>query len=164
MLFSAKVVTAGKCIFTVEVPPSFGLTLENPPKPHYTYRIKVKKGDPDSQYPNDAYFVSLLTGPDNTRDYTYLGMLETTRIGDEVGTPSGNVKLTRASKFGDDSWPVRIVRKVIARIFANDTQAIEAAGWTLHHEGRCCRCGRALTVPESVESGIGPECASKMAA
>jgi hypothetical protein len=26
------------------------------------------------------------------------------------------------------------------------------------HEGRCGRCGRALTVPESVERGIGPEC------
>jgi hypothetical protein len=28
----------------------------------------------------------------------------------------------------------------------------------VHHEGRCGRCGRALTVPESIESGFGPEC------
>jgi hypothetical protein len=28
------------------------------------------------------------------------------------------------------------------------------------HEGRCGRCGRKLTVPESIESGFGPECAS----
>ena len=27
------------------------------------------------------------------------------------------------------------------------------------HEGRCGRCNRALTVPESIASGIGPECA-----
>lgn len=26
------------------------------------------------------------------------------------------------------------------------------------HEGSCCRCGRKLTVPESIESGWGPEC------
>lgn len=26
------------------------------------------------------------------------------------------------------------------------------------HEGRCGRCGRALTVPESIASGIGPVC------
>jgi hypothetical protein len=29
---------------------------------------------------------------------------------------------------------------------------------TVHHEGRCGRCGRTLTVPESIESGFGPEC------
>ena len=163
MMFSSEIVTAGKCIFTVEVPPSFGLTMENPPKPHYTYRVKLKKGDPDGKWKNDSYFVGVLTGPDNTRDYTYLGMLEMNRIGDEIGKTNGVVKLTAASKFADDSWPVRIVRQVLARIWANDAQAIEAAGWMLHHEGRCCRCGRPLTVPSSVESGIGPECASKMA-
>lgn len=26
------------------------------------------------------------------------------------------------------------------------------------HEGKCGRCGRQLTVPESIESGFGPEC------
>jgi hypothetical protein len=30
------------------------------------------------------------------------------------------------------------------------------------HEGTCGRCGRALTHPDSIASGIGPECASKM--
>jgi hypothetical protein len=155
MLFSQEIITAGKCVFTVEVPPSFGLTMENPPKPHYTYRVKLKKGDPDGKWKNDAYFVGLLTGPDNTRDFTYLGKLI---------PETGEVRLTSGSKYTDETWPVRIVRKVLARIYANDTDAISAAGWELHHEGRCCRCGRTLTVPESVESGIGPECASKMAA
>jgi hypothetical protein len=26
------------------------------------------------------------------------------------------------------------------------------------HEGKCGKCGRTLTVPSSIESGIGPEC------
>jgi len=26
------------------------------------------------------------------------------------------------------------------------------------HEGACGRCGRTLTVPESIASGFGPEC------
>jgi hypothetical protein len=30
------------------------------------------------------------------------------------------------------------------------------------HEGKCCRCGRKLTVPASIASGIGPECATKI--
>lgn len=29
------------------------------------------------------------------------------------------------------------------------------------HTGRCCMCGRKLTNPTSIESGIGPECARK---
>lgn len=31
------------------------------------------------------------------------------------------------------------------------------------HEGKCGRCGRALTDPESIERGIGPECAKQFA-
>ena len=32
------------------------------------------------------------------------------------------------------------------------------AGFEFWHEGRCCRCGKRLTVPESIQGGIGPEC------
>lgn len=32
-----------------------------------------------------------------------------------------------------------------------------------HHEGCCGRCGKALTVPESIETGIGPVCGRHMA-
>ena len=30
------------------------------------------------------------------------------------------------------------------------------------HEGRCGRCGRTLTVPESIASGVGPECQGRL--
>ena len=32
----------------------------------------------------------------------------------------------------------------------------------IHHENRCGRCGKRLTVPESIESGYGPECIKLM--
>jgi predicted metal-dependent hydrolase len=35
-------------------------------------------------------------------------------------------------------------------------------GFNVHHEGKCGRCGRLLTVPSSIESGIGPECSKIM--
>lgn len=35
-------------------------------------------------------------------------------------------------------------------------------GVTVRHEGRCGRCGRTLTVPASIDSGIGPDCAERM--
>lgn len=39
--------------------------------------------------------------------------------------------------------------------------ALPAPG-RIYHLGRCGRCGRALTVPSSVESGFGPECAGRV--
>lgn len=30
------------------------------------------------------------------------------------------------------------------------------------HEGQCCACGRALTDPQSIASGIGPVCKSRL--
>lgn len=33
---------------------------------------------------------------------------------------------------------------------------------SIYHEGRCCKCGMPLTVPESIDSGIGPECNKRM--
>jgi hypothetical protein len=35
-------------------------------------------------------------------------------------------------------------------------------GIEVWHNGRCGRCGRILTVPESITIGIGPECIKKM--
>jgi len=49
-------------------------------------------------------------------------------------------------------------------VWENNTQPLIDKGFALHHEGKCGRCGRKLTVPLSIETGIGPECASKMAA
>jgi hypothetical protein len=93
-----------------------------------------------------THFVSVLTGPDNAKDYVYLGYL--------VG--GGR----------------RYVHGVKSRIDATAPSA-HAFGWAwmrlmdeqvpadleVWHEGRCGKCGRALTTPESIASGIGPVCA-----
>ena len=140
----------GNCTFTVKVPEKFagqhGCNL------HYTF--KIQKGEPSEKYPTPATFVKLLTGSDNTADYSYLGMLN---------EQTGEVRLTAKSCVGADGWAVRIVRRVLAQMWEGEgLQAILAAGWDVHHEGRCGRCGRPLTVPESLEVGIGPDCAEQM--
>ena len=33
---------------------------------------------------------------------------------------------------------------------------------TVFHDGKCGRCGRKLTVPESIQSGLGPVCAGQV--
>jgi hypothetical protein len=35
-------------------------------------------------------------------------------------------------------------------------------GTTLQHAGRCGRCGKTLTVPESKATGLGPDCAAAL--
>lgn len=139
-------VTAGKAIFTVEVPAGFA--QNNGTAPHYTYKVARVESTG-----GDRYFVSLLTGPDNEKSYSYLGMLN---------PETGNVWTTFASKFQPKSWPVQILQRVLANVFGGTAVRIAHCGWVLHHEGKCCRCGRTLTTPESCRLGIGPECAKRV--
>lgn len=136
----------GNATFTVE--PSAEFIAAHPDcRPHYTFKVRHKEAN---GFYAEKWYVNLLTGPDNQADFTYIGMLD---------THDGRVKLTTASKLGEDALPVRIVRRVFACFWKGEQGKIAAAGWKIMHEGRCCRCGRALTVPSSVEAGIGPECA-----
>jgi hypothetical protein len=118
-------------------------TVGNSKGEHYTYKIRQPKGE------NKPFFVSLLTGPENTNDYTYLGI---------YNPNSHDVILTSKSKFNQESVPVKVIRWAIKIVVANKEFP---AGYTIQHEGRCCRCGRTLTTPESIENGIGPECAKR---
>ena len=113
-----------------------------------TYRIG--KGKPSPAYPKPAWFVSLLSGPDNENSFTYIGMID-------PGT--GALTLTRNSRRNDKSPDVVIFRWLMSHVFG-DKMLPNAI---VHHEGKCGCCGRSLTVPESIKRGIGPECWSRMA-
>lgn len=145
-MLTKEFITAGKAIFTVELPAEF-----QQDRPHYTYQVRLKKAK--GNYP-DTFFVSLLTGPDNTSDYSYIGILN---------SRTGEVRTTAKSKFPPETFPVRLINRIFSRIWEKNTEIIESNGFNLHHEGRCGRCGRRLTVPESIETGLGPECAGKVA-
>lgn len=110
---------------------------------HFTYKIEVA---PKRANLPQAYFVMVLVGPDNTNDYAYLGM-----IGHD-----NRFFVTRNSKFPNGSCAV-------AMGWVMDHLALgEMPPMTeIFHEGRCGRCGRTLTVPESIETGIGPVCATQ---
>jgi hypothetical protein len=140
----------GKAIFTIEPSPEF-VAKHGDCQPRYTFKIVHRDG-------NDRYqpceMVLLLTGPDNTSDYTYMGILD-----DRANV----VRITQKSCVGEQAWPKRILDRVLQRAAADQLEVIQEAGWKLMHEGRCCRCGRLLTVPSSIEAGIGPECAGRVA-
>ena len=115
----------------------------------YTYRVKVKRQDvkDGKTGPDLTYFIETLRGPDNTTDYRYLGVLR----------QPGVAWLTDASQQRRESASARWFVRFTERLREGRTGVL---GTTLEfwHEGRCAMCGRALTVPGSVEDGVGPEC------
>lgn len=129
-------VLAGKAVFTIR-------SLKTGKR--YTYRVRKA---PEKQGWAPAWFVSFLTGPDNAASYSYLGMIR-----------NGEFKLTAKSKMTEASEPVLAFWWLWKVLAAGTLSGIEF--W---HAGRCGRCGHVLTVPESIECGIGPECKQLMAA
>jgi|SRR5215831_3281293 len=115
---------------------------------HLTYKVSQAQ-DRETRQPQNRWFVALLTGPDNENDFTYLGMING---GHQFG-------LTKASKFAADSTPVRAFayfwRHLTERgVIPNDLE--------VRHNNSCGRCGRELTTPDSIDSGLGPICRAEM--
>lgn len=102
--------------------------------------FRVKKAEDAAMY-----FVQLLTGPDNTEDYTYLGFLK----------DGGNGLI--AGKKGNANHPAF---KAFDWTFRHIEQGHMPEKLEFWHEGRCARCARVLTDPVSIERGLGPECAN----
>jgi hypothetical protein len=152
-------------------------TVENATGTHYTFKIRQpKKQNP--RYTGPApHFISLLTGPDNENSYSYMGMVREVPVMVRVATgehsPTGEplyvtqdsgrktleVRLTAKSRYNDATVPVKVARWVLALVMSGGSLP---EGYKVHHEGKCGCCGRALTVPESILRGIGPECWSRM--
>jgi len=118
-------------------------------KTHFTY--KVQRAENRDGTPANRWFVKVLNGPDNENDYAYIGLIDT--------------------KFNGT-----VFRQTDKARFKADAPCVKAFSWAwnhlerghlpdrlvIRHEGVCGRCGRTLTVPESIDSGLGPECREKM--
>lgn len=94
---------------------------------------------------NKPYFVSVMTGTDNTSDYTFLGT---------IFENSGYVHGSR-SRIAYDAPAAKAFEWFYHKVFQWNQLPDSLEIW---HEGRCGRCGRPLTVPESIANGLGPEC------
>lgn len=109
----------------------------------FTYRVRK----PENQQGSVEFFVSLLNGPDNESNYSYLGHI----FKDSRAYCHG-----RKSKIGVDAPSARAFEWFYKVVIETKTLSPKVEVW---HEGRCGRCNRKLTVPTSIASGIGPECA-----
>lgn len=139
-MLTKEFITAGNATFTIDTPDNG----------HRTYKVEHVEA---TERWAESYFVKLLTGSDNESDYSYIGKLDTF---------TGQVTTTTKSKIAQDSYAMRLLNRILARIWSDDHEAYTKHGFAVHHEGTCGRCGRKLTVPSSIESGIGPECSKKL--
>lgn len=111
-------------------------------KNRYTFKFGKLKD------PNDKIvFVNLLTGPNNETDYQYIGFVNATHTEMKAGFK------------GNAAHPAYKAMDWFLKALNSNPRKAEQAIFL--HEGVCCRCGRTLTNPESIENGIGPECAKK---
>jgi hypothetical protein len=114
---------------------------------HFTYRVARAK-DQDGASKN-LWFVSVLSGPDNETDYSYAGLLE------PVGDALPPLRLTAKSRVGATAPSVVAWNWFLGWL---QVEGWHAPSLEVRHEGRCGRCGRLLTHPDSLDRGIGPEC------
>ena len=101
----------------------------------FTYRIKKANKDDD----NSPFFVSVLTGMDNDSAYTYMGTIF-------QNENKLNFKLTKNSKIKEDALSYKAFI-FFFNLLLNNKLHEEIC---IYHRGICARCGRTLTVPESL--------------
>lgn len=120
----------------------------------FTYRVSRAKDSMEK--PINLWFVSILVGPDNYLNYKYIGVIRPLRdsvaqdINEYIFVTTGKSKLPAEAK------EVKAIQYVIDVLRSKPV----VDGVEIWHSGKCGRCGRMLTVPESIASGFGPECLS----
>lgn len=129
-----KFITAGKAMFTLK-----SLKSGN----HITFKVRKSK-----KAMGPSHFVTVRDDADGIGSYSYLGTLWNGR----------DFNHGARSLLPHDGEYANAARWLFTQLKQNQLPA----RCELWHEGRCGRCGRPLTHPESIASGIGPECATKM--
>lgn len=118
---------------------------------HRTYMVNKPKN-------GDIVFVRLLTGKDNSdfHHYTYIGLL--------IDEPYLSFKAKKQQNWGLDtdkvSVSVYLMNTLVDNLLRNPK--FEESLPHFYHEGKCSKCGKKLTVPASIERGMGAICAKEL--
>jgi len=121
---------------------------------HFTYKVSRNKEG------NSPYFVRVLAGPDNQSwdASQYIGFLP--RYWKSNARAEGKEFLVVGKKGKAMAPSFKALYYVLLNLLhSGDEDSLEDRQFEIMHEGHCCRCNRALTHPDSIKTGIGPECA-----
>lgn len=126
----------------------------------FTYKVRCKRSTvAQGRKVTSPYFVNVMTGPDNESSYSYMGYItsggknEYRHGGSKAKVPTGTGQHIAFEWF----WAL-----VNGRNRDGSPRTLTVADYPdleVWHEGHCCCCGRKLTVPESIATGVGPVCA-----
>jgi uncharacterized protein DUF6011 len=118
-------------------------TVEREGERHRTFRVKTSR--------NNKTVIGLMVGRNNLKDYAWFGTIE-----------GNTIRFWKNANMGFDMPPVQlpIEQDEINACFAAITSDTEEAGLRFAREYKnCSRCGKVLTTPESLDRGLGAECA-----
>ena len=123
-------------------------TLENTKSGNYL-TFKVKQVKKDKIAIDGLFTIECKTLGDSDHGYKFLGFLNTIE-----------------NKFRRRFWDHKFIGYTTFFWLLRNLEVLEKFSdkLAIYHEGRCCKCGMPLTVPESIDSGIGPECNRQMLA
>lgn len=131
---------AGTAIFT---------TVNEQTGNRFTFRIR-KAGWGTLNVQSDIFYVSVLTGSDNNTCYTFLGTFF---------IKGGVYYHSQKSKIGCNSGSNKVADWFFNQYLKNPNRYLTIKNY---HSGKCGKCGKKLTTPESIKSGLGPHCGNRV--
>lgn len=126
-------------VVAVEVPVG-RFTVEFEDGEYVTLQLKPGSGNFEGKT-----IASFLAGPDNTNDYVGFGMVV-----------DGEFRVWNRFNNGHNTRKIEAVKRVLG-----STDPGQFGMSYAMRSGRCCKCGRELTVPASIHRGMGADCASR---
>ena len=91
-----------------------------------------------------THAIFVMSGPDNESSYSYMACM----------TRDREIKWTQKSRVSQDALSAKAFKWIWKHRNSPDIhEKVE-----IMHAGKCCCCGRKLTEPESIQTGIGPIC------
>ena len=119
------------------------LTITNP-APGRWIKLHMKRlKDKTTGKPGNCYFLSIALLGDGDMGYRYAGAFF---------SDTGNFKPAR--DLAQDPNLQRVTDWVLRAV--RNPELLSTC--EIEHAGKCCSCGRTLTHPESIGTGLGPEC------
>ena len=100
----------------------------------FTFKVTKHKKE-------DVYFVKVLTNPDV---YEFIGSIR----------KESAYKHSPKSRISTEAQSVRVFDFLVNKLRTNTLPEFVE----IWHEGRCAKCGKTLTDPESIKLGFGPFC------
>ena len=102
------------------------------------------------QVEKDRWFVHVLHGKDNSRAYSYIGVIDDVHGARRFRTTKGTKKAAATAEN------INLMGDTVKWLVDGTDASHKIKFW---HRGFCARCCAALTVPASIATGFGPTCA-----